>query len=214
MLLSYSTGPYGDYNLANKVSTTGDATISGNLNVDGRILIDGSHLNVQPKSSTSSETLVFDQSFSSEFGSDSHGINVYGRPGGNSHLEFYNDKSGSVCNVLIYGNLDVGGDTSISGQLNVQSNNSFETKAVLEHTGGTYCSLYWKGSGVQGQIYVGGSVMEVRTNSNHLMRFKTGGSAQPTTMTTDINRNKTVHRTFCNNSDDRIKENEKLITCL
>ena len=108
ILLYYSTGSYVGYNLANKVSTTGDATISGNLNVDGRILIDGSHLNVQPKASTSSETLVFDQSFSSEFGSDSHGINVYGRQGGNSHLNFYNGKSGSVCSVLTDGNLDVG----------------------------------------------------------------------------------------------------------
>ena len=75
MLLSYSTGSYVDYNLANKVSTTGDASISGNLNVAGRILIDGSHLHVQPKSSTSSQTWVFGQPFSTEFGSDSHGIN-------------------------------------------------------------------------------------------------------------------------------------------
>ena len=33
MLLSYSTGSYVDYNLANKVSTTGDASISGHLDV-------------------------------------------------------------------------------------------------------------------------------------------------------------------------------------
>ena len=33
MLLSYSTGSYVDYTLANKVSTIGDATISGNLDV-------------------------------------------------------------------------------------------------------------------------------------------------------------------------------------
>ena len=81
----------GDYmqlsSSANKVNTYKDTSISGNLNAAGRILIDGSHLNVQPKSSTSSETLVFDQSFSTEFGSDSHGINVYGRQGGNSHLK-------------------------------------------------------------------------------------------------------------------------------
>ena len=38
MLLSYSTGSYVDYNLANKVSTTGDASISGNLDV-GEVLI-------------------------------------------------------------------------------------------------------------------------------------------------------------------------------
>ena len=69
----------------NKVNIYKDTSISGDSNVDGRILIDGSHLNVQPKSSTSSETLVFDQSFSTGFGSDSHGINVYGRQGGNSH---------------------------------------------------------------------------------------------------------------------------------
>ena len=37
MLLSYSTGSYVGYNLANKVSTTGDATISGNLDV-GKVL--------------------------------------------------------------------------------------------------------------------------------------------------------------------------------
>ena len=33
ILLSYSTGPYVDYNLANKVFTTGDASIRGNLDV-------------------------------------------------------------------------------------------------------------------------------------------------------------------------------------
>ena len=33
VLFSYSTGSYVDYNLANKVSTTGDASISGNLDV-------------------------------------------------------------------------------------------------------------------------------------------------------------------------------------
>ena len=99
--------------LSNK--PTGDVAISGNLNVAGRILIDGPHLNVQPKSSTSSETLVFYQPMSSEFGSDSHGINIYGRQGGNSHLKFYNSRSGSVCNVVTDGNIDVGatGNNSI-----------------------------------------------------------------------------------------------------
>ena len=33
MLLSYSTGSYVGYSLANKVSTTGDASISGDLDV-------------------------------------------------------------------------------------------------------------------------------------------------------------------------------------
>ena len=89
--------------------------------MDGRFLVDGSHINIQPKSSTSSGTLVFDQSFSTEFGSDSHGINAYGRQGGNSHFKFYNGRSGSVCNVLIDGNLDVGQDqaqTSIKTYVN------------------------------------------------------------------------------------------------
>ena len=71
-------------------------------------MIDGSHLNVQPKSSTSPETLVFDQSMNSEFRSDSHGINMYGRQGGDSHLKFYSSRSNSVCNVLTDGNVDVG----------------------------------------------------------------------------------------------------------
>ena len=77
------------------------------LNPAGRILIDGSHLNAQPKSSTSSETLVFDQPFSTEFGSDSHVINAYGRQGGNFHVKIYNGRSGSVCNVIIDGSSDV-----------------------------------------------------------------------------------------------------------
>ena len=105
----------------NKINIYKDTATSGNLNVGGRILVDGAHLNVQPKSSTSSEALVFDQSFSSGFGSDSHGINVYGRQGGNSHLKFYNGRSGSVCNVLIDGNLDVGASqaqTSIKAYVN------------------------------------------------------------------------------------------------
>ena len=94
----------------NKVNIYKDTSISGNLNVAGRILIDGSHINVQPKSSTRSETWVFDQPFSTEFGSDSHGINVFGRQGGNSHFKFYNGRSGSACNVLVDGHLDVGQD--------------------------------------------------------------------------------------------------------
>ena len=105
----------------NKVNIYKNISMSGNLNAAGRILIDGPHLNVQPKSSTSSETLVFDQSFSTEFGSDSRGINAYGKQGGNSHLKFYNGRSGSVCNVLIDGNLEVGQDpakTSIKAYVN------------------------------------------------------------------------------------------------
>ena len=87
------------------VNQNGNVALTGDLDVAGRILIDGSHLNVQPKSSTSSETLVLDQSMSSEFGSDSHGISVYGRQGGNSHFKFYNGRSNSVCNVSTDGNL-------------------------------------------------------------------------------------------------------------
>ena len=172
------------------------------MNVDGRILIDGSHLNVQPKSSSSSGTWVSDQSFSTEFGPDSHGINVYGRQGGNSHLIFYNGRSGSVCNAIV------------EGKLNVQYNGSFNTQAILENTGGTYCSFYMIASGVTGQIYVGGNLMEIRPNPNHKMQFKTGGPSQSTTLTIDTNRSLTVHTTFYNNSDDRLKENEELIEML
>ena len=82
------------------------------MNAAGRILIDGSHLNVQPKSSTSSETLVFDESMSSASGSDSHGINVYGKQGGKSHLKFHNGRINSVCNILTDGNLYVGSGSS------------------------------------------------------------------------------------------------------
>ena len=114
--------------------------------------------------------------------------------------------SGSDTEVNIYK------ETTISGQSNFQSNDSFGTQSILENTGGTYCSLYWKASSANGQIYAGGSAMEIRTNTNHQMRFETGGYTQPATMTIDTNRDLTVHRTFDNNSDDRTKGNEELIT--
>ena len=56
-------------------------------------------LNLQPKLSTSSGTLVLDQSMGSEFGSYSHGICIYGKQGGNSHLKLYSSSSNSVCDV-------------------------------------------------------------------------------------------------------------------
>ena len=108
------------------VNRNGDTSINGNLNAAGRILIDGLHLNVQPKSPTSSDALVLDQSMSSQFGSDSHGINVYGRQGGNSHLKFHNSRSGSVYNVFNDGNLDVGVGAASS-----------VVKAHVNHEGGT-----------------------------------------------------------------------------
>ena len=52
--------------------------------------------------------------------------------------------------VSISGNLDVGGDTTINGQLNVLKNDSSETRSILENTGGSYCSLYLEASGVDG----------------------------------------------------------------
>ena len=57
----------------------------------------------------------------SDCGSGSHGINVYGRQGGNSHLKLYNGRKYSVCNVLTDGNLDVGvgaSQTSIKAYVN------------------------------------------------------------------------------------------------
>ena len=81
VLLNINNGDYIQLSGSDNKGNIYKDAISGNLNAAGRILIDGSHLNVQPKSSTSSETLVFDQPFSTEFGSDSHGVNVYGRQG-------------------------------------------------------------------------------------------------------------------------------------
>ena len=89
--------------------------------------------------------------------------------------------------IFIKTQLDVGGDAAISGQLNVLKNNSSETQPILENTGGSYCSLYLEASGVEGQIYAGVSIVEIRTNTNRQMRFKTGGYAQPATMTIDTN---------------------------
>ena len=175
----------------NKVNIYKNISMSGNLNAAGRILIDGPHLNVQPKSSTSSETWVFDQSFSTEVGSDSHGINVYGRQGGNSHLNFYNGRSGSVCNVLIDGNLDV----------NV-SNARTSIKAYNTMDGYT--------------SYV---ELEAKWNSQGYVNFepnRPGALYVFTTVKDDLYMycgNNLVHfyKTTTNASDDRLKENEELI---
>ena len=162
-------------------------SISGNLNVAGRILIDGSHLNVQPKSSTSSRTLVLDQSFSTEFGSDSHGINVYGRQGGNSHLKFYNGRSGSVCNVLTDGNLDVGST----------GNNSIK----IHGTGATTSYAEFKVS--NGQDFVWD--FQNPSNSNVWSTIKVKGVKL---MGFSPNDNIIIHyKPFANWSDDRLKEN-------
>ena len=101
------------------------------MDVAGRILIDGSHLYVQPRSSTNSATFVLDQSMSSEFGSDSHGIYVFGRQSGNSHLKFYNGRSNSVCNVLTDGNLDVGSGGSLKFNVHA-ANNGYTGYAELK----------------------------------------------------------------------------------
>ena len=158
--------------------------------IDGRILIDGSHSNVQPKSPTSSETLVFDQSFSTAFGSYSLGINVYGRQGGNSHLKFYNGRSGSVCNVLIDGNLDVNA-----------SNARTSIKAYNAMDG-----------------YTSYIELEAKWNSQGYVNFesnKPGALYVSITVKDDLHMyggNNRVHfyKTTTNDSDDRLKENEEL----
>ena len=67
----------------------------------------------------------------SEFGSYAHGIDVYGRQGGNSHLKFYNGRRNSVCNILIDGNLDVGSGSS--SKINVHAaNNGYTGYAELK----------------------------------------------------------------------------------
>ena len=222
MLLSYSTGSYADYNLytktdtgnllANKVSTTGDATISGTLNAQRLSISNTTSRPIEINNTMHNGTYLVAISKNSSnndlfFALRCLPLNqlwCFGVATSNQYIISH----GNSTKLSIQSN----GNTTISGKMHVQNNDSFETQSILENTGGTYCSLYWKGSGVQGRIYVGGGSMEIRTDSNHRMQFKTGGSAQPTTMTIDTNRNLTVHRTFYNNSDDRLEENEELIT--
>ena len=172
----------------NKVNIYKDTSISGNLNVAGRILIDGSHLNVQPKSPTSFQTLVFDQSFSTEFGSDSHGINAYGRQGGNSHSKFYNGRSGSVCNVLIDRNLDVNVSNSQSSikAYNTMDPYSSYIELVAKWNSQGYVNFESNGPGA---LYVFITVKDDLHMycGNNLVRF---------------------YKTTTNTSDDRLKENE------
>ena len=87
--------------LANKVSTTGDTTISGKLGV-GISPYDSLHIvgtvRIEPITSPTTSShgvLVFDKSSSTDFGSNSYPINAYGRNGdGNSNLKTYNSRSG------------------------------------------------------------------------------------------------------------------------
>ena len=77
--------------------------------------------------------MVFDQSFSTEFGPYSHGINVYGRQRGSSQPKFYNGRSGSVCNVLFGGNLDVGVGAT-SSKVDSNSNQQVFTAVTEIHS--------------------------------------------------------------------------------
>ena len=52
----------------------------------------------------------------------------------------------------------------------------------------------------------------MRTNTNHKIKFNAGGFAALDSFTIELNNTVTFHQGFTNNSDDRIKENEILIT--
>ena len=174
----------------NKANIYKYTTTSGNLNASVRILKDGSHSNVQPKSSTSSETLVLDQSMSSEFGSDSHCKNVYGRQGGNSHLKLYNSNSGSVCNILTDEISDVG---TTQAQTPI--------KAYVNH------------AGHQGNVEI-----EAMWNTQGYINFNTAASDGLLLIATKdvlcmycgIN-SVYLYKPTTNASDDRLKENRVII---
>ena len=171
------------------VNPNGNVALTGNSDVAERILIDGSHLYVQPNSPTSSSTLVLDQSMSSEFGSDSHGINAYGRQGGNSHLTFYNGITNSVCNVLTDGTLDVGklislqrhptesdttpliiNDSSSSGAGFIGKVESTVKGCLFEYLTSASSTSWWQG------VLGGSNEFVLKTGSNGLT-FKANGSA-------------------------------------
>ena len=96
--------------LSNKVSTTGDVSLNGNL------FVDGGSIRIEP--TTGHSVIILDQAKSIEFGSNSYSLNAFGRYGdGSSRFKFYNSRSGSSCNVSIDGDLDVDGNMTLKGSV-------------------------------------------------------------------------------------------------
>ncbi len=91
---------------------------------------------------------------------------------------------------------------------------AFNTGLRVQQTQGSYASFFLNAPNPNHelQFYVGGNIAAVRTNSNHRIKFNAGGYTQPDSFTIELNNTVTFHQGFTNNSDDRIKENEILIT--
>jgi hypothetical protein len=113
---------------------------------------------------------------------------------------------------LLTSKLSVSYDTTDGFLARVPMQDSFNTGLFLENTTGSYTSFFLKQvAGIEAQLYVGNSNFLIRTNTSTRMQFQTGGHTSPVSMTIWNNQHITVHTSFTNNSDDRIKENEELI---
>ena len=83
----------------------------------------------------------------------------------------YNFYNKTETDNLLANKLSVSCDTTDSFVTKVPIQHSFNTTFKLENTTCTYCSLFLNGSGVDGQIYVGGNIKKIRTNTSTKMTF-------------------------------------------
>ena len=201
MLLSYSTGSYVDYNLANEVSTTGDATISGNLDVGS-----GPSSRIGSNASASGYTAYSEVNTASPWDLWINLETIYPN-GGWMYFKINNDScmqlSGSANKVNIYK------DTAITGRLDVGENPNCPTNWINLHTDNTTGNGF---SGVMQFSVWGGKngtwdinsnttdgKIEIKLDGNRFMKFFNN--------TNEIR----YCKTLVNSSDDRLKENEELI---
>jgi hypothetical protein len=86
----------------------------------------------------------------------------------------------------------------------------FEAIVNATNTSGSgYASLYTVAGGVTGQMYTGGNVMSISTNSNHPIRIATNRFNNPTSLTIENNGAVVCNTSFTNNSDTRLKDNQQ-----
>ena len=206
MLLSYSTGSYVDYNLANKVSTTGDASISWNLDVSKA-------LNSQ-RHPTESDTILLVIINTSSSGAGFIGKNVSTVKGcwfdyltGASSTSWWQGiSSGSNEFVIKTGSngltIQSNGDTTISGNLDVGPSQAVTSiRAYVNH------------AGHQGNVEI-----KALWHSQGYLNFKTTNADDLfLTATKDVLymycglNTVYFYKPTTNASYDRLKENEELI---
>ena len=73
-----------------------------------------------------------------------------------------------------------------------------------------YASHYLDAAGVIGQIYTGGGVMVIATNTNHALQFYTNRFVNLKSLSIEASGAVVCSTSFTNNSDTKLKDNQQI----